>query len=145
MISKNDELYNISKAPIGNFIHNMILNEPNKEVLLFCGFAYKIDDITQLLYNVQCKHIIKHIEDVKGLNDLKYSVGEDVHIILIAKYGIPLDYKGDKMFDITDRALGGEAGVWTHTSYRPYPDSHQKWDTHPDPNLKAMLRTIATL
>ncbi len=91
MIPQNDELYNISKAPIGNFIHNMILNEPNKEVLLFCGFAYKIDDITQLLYNVQCKYIIKHIEDVKGLNDLKYSVGEDVHIILIARYGIPLD------------------------------------------------------
>jgi hypothetical protein len=60
-------------------------------------------------------------------------------------YGIPLDYKGDKMFDINDRALGGEPGVWTHTSYRPYPDSHQKWDCHPDPNLKAMLRTIAKL
>jgi hypothetical protein len=49
------------------------------------------------------------------------------------------------MFDINDRALGGEPGVWTHTSYRPYPDSHQKWDCHPDPNLKAMLRTIANL
>jgi len=61
------------------------------------------------------------------------------------RYNIPLDYKGDKMFDINDRALGGEPGVWTHTSYRPYPDNHQKWDTHPDPNLKAMLRTIANL
>jgi len=61
------------------------------------------------------------------------------------KYGIPLDYKGDKMFDINDRALSGEPGVWTHVSYRPYPDENQKWDTHPDPNLKAMLRTIAAL
>lgn len=57
-------------------------------------------------------------------------------------YGIPLDYKGDDMFDINDRALGGEPGVWSHTSYRPYPDNYQKWDCHPDPNLKSMLRTI---
>lgn len=61
------------------------------------------------------------------------------------RYNIPLDYKGDKMFDINDRALGGEPGVWTHTSYRPYPDKYQKWDCHPDPNLKSMLRTISTL
>lgn len=61
------------------------------------------------------------------------------------KYGIPLDYKGDKMFDIDNRAIGGEPGVWTHTSYRPYPDKYQKWDCHPDPNLKAMLKTIANI
>lgn len=91
MIPQYDEFYNISKAPIGNFIHNMILNEPNKEVLLFCGFAYKIDDINQLLCNIASKYIIKHIEDIKDLNEVKYSVGEDVHIILIARYGIPLD------------------------------------------------------
>jgi len=61
------------------------------------------------------------------------------------KYNIPLQYKGDKMFDINDRALGGEPGVWSHTSYRPYPDKHQKWDVHPDPNLKSMLRTVGNL
>ena len=62
------------------------------------------------------------------------------------RYGIPIGYKGDDMFDINDRALGGEPGVWTHVSYRPYPDNaHQKWDCHPDPNLKAMLRTVGSL
>lgn len=58
------------------------------------------------------------------------------------RYGIPLDYKGDDMFDINDRAIGGEPGVWTHTSYRPYPDKYQKWDCHPQPELISMLRTI---
>lgn len=87
----HDELYNISKAPVGNFMHNVIFNESNKEVLLFCGLAYKIDDITQLFYNVKSKYLIKHIEDVKDLNDLKYLVAEDVHIILISRYGISLD------------------------------------------------------
>jgi N-acetylmuramoyl-L-alanine amidase len=59
-------------------------------------------------------------------------------------YGIPLDYNPD-MWDVSDRALGMDPGVWTHVSYRPWPASRNKWDCHPDPNLISMLRTISGL
>lgn len=60
------------------------------------------------------------------------------------RYNIPLTYNED-MWDVSQRALSGTRGVWTHVSYRPYPSKHNKWDCHPDPNLKSMLRTIAGL
>jgi N-acetylmuramoyl-L-alanine amidase-like protein len=62
------------------------------------------------------------------------------------RYNIPLDFKGMEMFDINDKAIGGEPGVWCHTSYRPWPnDKHKKWDLHPQPELISMLRTIGNL
>lgn len=60
------------------------------------------------------------------------------------RYGIPLTYNED-MWDVSPKALSGTPGVWTHVSYRPWPARRNKWDCHPDPNLKAMLRTIAGL
>lgn len=72
------------------------------------------------------------------------SVGE-LLLFWSKRYNIPLDYKGDEMFDINNRALSGEPGVWTHTSFRPYPEEHQKWDCHPQPELISMLRTIGTI
>ncbi len=56
-------------------------------------------------------------------------------------YDIPLTYDSD-MWDVSDKALNGDAGVWSHTSFRPFP---QKFDCHPDPNLVSMLRTISGL
>ena len=60
------------------------------------------------------------------------------------RYGISLEYHED-MWDVSERALDGESGVWAHVSYRPYPSKHNKWDAHPDPNLIAMLKTISGL
>lgn len=59
-------------------------------------------------------------------------------------YGITLEYHED-MWDVSERALSGEDGVWAHVSYRPWPAKKNKWDVHPDPNLKSMLRTISGL
>jgi len=56
-------------------------------------------------------------------------------------YKIPLIYNED-MWDVSKRALNGVGGIWAHVSYRPLP---QKFDVHPDPNLKSMLRTISGL
>jgi len=69
-----------------------------------------------------------------------HSLGE---IILLwnKTYNIPLNYNED-MWDISPRALGGTPGVWTHVSYRPYP---QKSDCHPDPNLISLLKTLPNL
>jgi len=59
-------------------------------------------------------------------------------------YGIPLDYHED-MWDVSQKALSGTPGVWTHVSYRPWPSSKNKWDCHPDPNLISMLRTLKSI
>lgn len=53
------------------------------------------------------------------------------------RYGIPLAYKGDVMFDYNKRALSGESGVWAHVSFRP-----DKSDVHPQKELVAMLKSL---
>lgn len=52
------------------------------------------------------------------------------------RYGIPLDYKTD-MWDVSKRALSGEAGIWAHVSYRP-----DKSDIYPDIDLIQMLKGL---
>lgn len=51
-------------------------------------------------------------------------------------YNIPLDYKED-MWDISNKALAGESGVWAHVSYRK-----DKSDCHPQPELVQMLKSL---
>lgn len=53
------------------------------------------------------------------------------------RYGIPLSYKGDIMFDCNKRALSGESGVWAHVSFRP-----DKSDVHPQKELIEMLKSL---
>jgi len=52
------------------------------------------------------------------------------------RYDIPLDYHED-MWDISDDALTGEDGIWTHVSYRK-----DKSDCHPQPELIEMLKSL---
>jgi len=52
-------------------------------------------------------------------------------------YGIPLDYNED-IWAVTDRALSGEKGVYTHNSYRK-----DKRDVHPQPELITMLQGVS--
>ncbi len=58
-------------------------------------------------------------------------------IYLNKTYNIPLDYKGDEMFGVDKRALGGEKGIWTHASFRS-----DKSDCYPDPQLKKYLKML---
>lgn len=60
------------------------------------------------------------------------------------KYNITLKYNDD-MWDLSESALTGAPGVWTHVSYRPWPANKNKWDCHPQPELIAMLKTIGGL
>lgn len=57
------------------------------------------------------------------------------------RYNIPLDYNED-MWDVSQRALRGDDGIWAHVSYRPWPSTSNKWDCHPDPNLISLLKTL---
>lgn len=52
-------------------------------------------------------------------------------------YKIPLNYNAD-MWDICPRALAGTPGIWTHVSFRT-----DKADCHPQPELIAMLKSLA--
>jgi len=52
------------------------------------------------------------------------------------KYNIPLDYNED-MWNISNNALSGKSGVWTHTSFRT-----DKSDCHPQPELIEMLKSL---
>lgn len=54
------------------------------------------------------------------------------------RYAIHLCYNSD-MWDVSQRALNGSPGVWTHVSYRPMPE---KSDCHPQPNLIEMLKVL---
>jgi hypothetical protein len=52
------------------------------------------------------------------------------------RYGIPLDYCED-IWDVTPRALRGEAGVFTHNSVR-----RDKIDIYPHPKMIEMLKSL---
>ena len=52
------------------------------------------------------------------------------------RYKIPLNYNED-MWDISDKALSGKSGVWSHTSFRS-----DKSDVHPQPKLIKMLKSL---
>lgn len=52
------------------------------------------------------------------------------------RYGIPLDYHED-MWDISNNALNGKDGIWTHVSYR-----EDKSDCHPQPEFIQMLKSL---
>jgi len=67
------------------------------------------------------------------------SVGELI-LLWHERYKIPLTYHED-MWNVSKRAKAGEPGVWSHVSYR---QPSAKQDCHPQPELIAMLKTIAT-
>ena len=53
------------------------------------------------------------------------------------KYGIDIKYKGDRIFTLSQDALAGAGGVWTHNSYRA-----DKSDICPQPNMVEMLKSL---
>jgi hypothetical protein len=55
---------------------------------------------------------------------------------LCEKYDIPTEYNDD-MWDVSTKALNGEAGIWSHTSFRP-----DKSDCHPQESLIKMLKDL---
>lgn len=52
-------------------------------------------------------------------------------------YKIDLTYREQDMWQVSDRALKGENGVYTHNSYR-----RDKTDISPQPKMIAMLKTL---
>lgn len=88
------------------------------------------------------QNIVQFPNGFRGFNTFeKYTAAqiESVRQLLVfwkGKYNIPLDYKSD-MWDVSSRALSGEAGVWTHVSYRD-----DKSDCSPQKELIDMLKSL---
>lgn len=56
---------------------------------------------------------------------------------LAVEHNIPINYNHD-MWDVSQKALRGAAGIWTHTSYRK-----DKSDCYPDVRLIEMLKSLS--
>lgn len=69
-------------------------------------------------------------------SDAQLASFKDLLIYLCDKYNIPKKFNSD-MFDINLKALDGEAGIWTHVSFRA-----DKFDLSPQPNLIKMFQEI---
>lgn len=91
---------------------------------------------------VDSKTVYEYAEPYRGYygyeryTDAQIKAVEDLLLYWGERYGIPLDYNED-MWDVSDRALKGEAGIWSHTSYRS-----DKSDIHPQPEMIAMLKGL---
>ena len=88
------------------------------------------------------KNVQEYSEGFRGFYGFeKYTDAqiESVRQLLVfwgERYDIPLDYKAD-MWDYSNEAMAGEAGIWSHVSYRL-----SKSDCHPQPELIAMLKAL---
>jgi len=65
---------------------------------------------------------------------------KELLVYLCDTYHVPKVYHPD-MWDVSKKAIGSEPGIWTHTSYRTPAD---KQDCHPQPELIALLQSLAT-
>lgn len=69
-------------------------------------------------------------------NDAQIESLRKLILELAAKFAIPLDYNSD-MWDISQNALAGKKGIYTHVSYRS-----DKNDCSPQFNLIQMLKSL---
>lgn len=69
--------------------------------------------------------------------DAQIEAVRDLLVYWKDKWGIPISYKGDEIFNLDKRALAGEPGVYTHNSVRK-----DKVDVYPHPKMVEMLKSL---
>jgi len=110
-------------------------------------YPAKWDDIQKKnVANIAIKPITNVQECPQGFNGFygfeKYTDAqiEAIKKLLIfwnVKYKIPLEYNFD-MWALSNKALNGQAGIWTHVSFR----GNEKSDCYPDERLINMLKSL---
>lgn len=96
-------------------------------------------------HHISTNEVIEYPDGFRGYYGFqKYTSDQietlkDLLIFWNNRYDIPLKYNED-MWDVSDNALKGEAGIWSHVSYRS-----DKSDCHPQPELIEMLRSLDEL
>ncbi|MCC6683662.1 MAG: N-acetylmuramoyl-L-alanine amidase [Bacteroidia bacterium] len=86
---------------------------------------------------VQYKKAFRGFKYFQQYTPLQIESLRQLLVFLCDKYAIPKTYNAD-MWDISANALAGKSGIYTHVSYRA-----DKSDCHPQPELIAMLKTLA--
>lgn len=126
-------IWNISKHSIG------------VEIISWGGLK-KIDNKFYNCYGGEVKdaNITYFEEGFRGFNYFDSYTEEQIQtlkkllIFWNKRYGIPLDYQGyDDIFDISEKALKGEKGIFGHCSYRP-----DKSDIFPQKEMIEMLESL---
>lgn len=78
----------------------------------------------------------KNIHYFESYTSLQIESLKQLILFWSAKFSIPLDYHED-MWDVSNNALKGQSGIWTHVSFRK-----DKSDCHPQEDLKEMLKSL---
>ncbi len=142
--------------------HHLGIRAANNRALNMASIGVEIDAWGGLVkYNRKwyparwdgSKHVantnVKPIEDIVTYSDgyrgfYGYEKYTDEQIEAVRKllvywgdvHNIPLHYNED-MWDLNKKALAGEPGIWSHTSFR-----QDKSDVHPQPELIEMLKSL---
>lgn len=106
------------------------LNYKNGQYYTYVGSTIKPEEVIELE---------KHHRGFKFYHkytDAQINSVKELLLLWKQKYNIPLKYNED-IWDVTPRALRGEAGVFTHNSVR-----FDKVDVSPQPKLIEMLKSL---
>ena len=122
------------------------MNSIGIEIDSYGGLKKDDDGAWRTVYGnlIDQKDVVQYPEGYRGFYAFeKYTPQqiESVRQLIVfwsKKYGIPLDYK-ENMFETNANALSGEAGVWSHTSFR-----FDKSDVHPQKELIEMLKGLTS-
>jgi N-acetyl-anhydromuramyl-L-alanine amidase AmpD len=99
-----------------------------KDGKFFSYTGREVKDVIEVKY--------KKYQYWENYTDAQIESTRELLVLWKDKYQIPLSYNED-IWDITDRALKGEAGVFTHNSVRK-----DKVDVYPHPKLIEMLKSL---
>lgn len=133
--------------------HHLGLKLENNTVLNRGSIGIELDNAGQLRYDkgqyissfgrvIPSDKVQYYQKPFRGFNYFeKYSNAQiaalkELLLDLNKRYNIPLKYNED-MWDISQNALKGNTGVYTHVSVRK-----DKSDCHPQPELIEMLKTL---
>ena len=105
------------------------LSEKNGKIVSWTGYELDSDDVINLKYK-HVNYFEKYTEE--EIETLKYWT-----LLNAMRFGIPLDYKEDDMWSVSNDALNRVPGLYTHNSYRV-----DKTDVSPQPKLIEMAKSL---
>jgi N-acetyl-anhydromuramyl-L-alanine amidase AmpD len=129
--SRGVKWQNLDKLSIGIEICNWgPLEEKNGKFYNYVDREVPADEVCTL------DKPYKGFKHYHSYSDAQIESTRQLVIYLHEKYGIDLTYNED-IWNVTDRALKGENGLFTHNSYRK-----DKSDVYPHPKMVEMLKSL---
>jgi N-acetyl-anhydromuramyl-L-alanine amidase AmpD len=126
---------------------NIIANKQSIGIeLTNWGFLTKVGDKFYHYKNreVPQREVITYTIPFKGCSHFQaYTPAQiaafrELNLMLADKYNIPTHYQGyDNLFKLSNKAIIGEKGIFTHNSYRA-----DKTDLHPQPEMIEIFKNL---